>query len=381
MVCGCPVVLQDRVGEEMYIIVRGRCQVWENTRSAAVRAKCRLGEHSFWTTVYDSKENREGALDLHGKISHPEIRHRALKEISNNGSSAVQGVVMKTREKPEPIQDIREQGTGKWVEDQEEAFREFFEIPEQERQSLLFVDFDPAMGTFDPDWIGVQDGTRVNIEEVRRGTVLGYLNPGDYFGEACLMEGNVRYDRNVTATTNSELCYLHKDSVVKLSNHHPELAEELKRFTVLRENSERVRRKFNEVDQDGSGTLDRTEMEVLLKSIGTVDVTIQAEIDSMDWEGDGIVSFDEFDAWWFRHSQNNSRRIQKQWHKATLSTMLSASYTKGRAQLVKLKSQQPSVDVPGMDNRTVGQPKLGTQLHVRGIGKEGWDGTKEGLGT
>eukprot|EP01048_Picozoa_sp_COSAG05_P010053 COSAG05_NODE_865_length_6876_cov_357.169396_5_plen_66_part_00 len=62
-----------------------------------------------------------------------------------------------------------------------------------------------------------------------------------------------RYDRNVTSVQDSELCYLQKENVLKLSREYPQLREELNRFAVMRQNNDIPRRKFNVFDDDASG--------------------------------------------------------------------------------------------------------------------------------
>jgi hypothetical protein len=64
---------------------------------------------------------------------------------------------------------------------------------------VFYQDFDSALGTIASGQLkDLQSGSSVDVLEVRRGTVLGYLTDGDYFGEASLTawlkdDKNLRY--------------------------------------------------------------------------------------------------------------------------------------------------------------------------------------------
>ena len=45
---GQPVIVQGRVGTEMYIVNKGRLQVWEHSVAAPIRAKCSVNGVFFW---------------------------------------------------------------------------------------------------------------------------------------------------------------------------------------------------------------------------------------------------------------------------------------------------------------------------------------------
>ena len=216
--------------------------------------------------------NPSGVVDLRGKENVKALAHRAL---TTAAKSIVQGVV-------------------------------------RVENPTLYADFDPALGTvLKPPRLQMHQ--TVDALEVRQGNVLGYLTEGDYFGEACLVaqtnEGS-RFDRNVTAFTDSELCYLRKEDVGELAAEFPELEEQIRIFAKLRKGLEEPRRKFNEVDKDAGGFLDRGELKALLESLGTIDEEeISDGINEMDWEGDGEVSYDEFEAWWFRNQQKRNTEV------------------------------------------------------------------------
>ena len=64
---------------------------------------------------------------------------------------------------------------------------------------VFYQDFDSALGMILGSQLkDLQNGSSVDVLEVRRGTVLGYLADGDYFGEASLTawledDKNLRY--------------------------------------------------------------------------------------------------------------------------------------------------------------------------------------------
>lgn len=73
-----------------------------------------------------------------------------------------------------------------------------------------------------------------------------------------------------------------------------------------------LRRVFADIDDDGSGLLDRTELDHLCKDMG-VNMTereLSEAMRDMDADGSGAVDFDEFYAWWTR-ARKNSRKIAK----------------------------------------------------------------------
>ena len=52
---GSPVVIEGRVGEQMYIVNSGRLQVWENNAKAPSRVKCSYNGVHFWGIVLDER--------------------------------------------------------------------------------------------------------------------------------------------------------------------------------------------------------------------------------------------------------------------------------------------------------------------------------------
>ena len=64
-----------------------------------------------------------------------------------------------------------------------------------------------------------------------------------------------------------------------------------------------IRRAFEAFDEDGSGTIDATELRQVLKRPGTIDSVLSTEqvravIERFDENGDGVLQFDEFAALW-----------------------------------------------------------------------------------
>ena len=75
----------------------------------------------------------------------------------------------------------------------------------------------------------------MNVLEVRRGTVLSYLEAGQSFGENLCETSeyeNFKHDRNVTAIEDSDLCYLTKDDIMSLGEVHVELRNSIEYFAA-----------------------------------------------------------------------------------------------------------------------------------------------------
>eukprot|EP01050_Picozoa_sp_SAG11_P032905 SAG11_NODE_10919_length_796_cov_1.411765_1_plen_186_part_01 len=71
----------------------------------------------------------------------------------------------------------------------------------------------------------------------------------------------------------------------------------------------RVEALFNDIDDDGGGTLDREEVGHLLSRLSGGDVADQelsAAMSELDADGDGEISFDEFLEWWQRVRQERA---------------------------------------------------------------------------
>lgn len=74
-----------------------------------------------------------------------------------------------------------------------------------------------------------------------------------------------------------------------------------------------LRRAFDTMDTDSSGSLDRAEIRQLLIKMNTQstqcsDESLDAAITNLDKDGDGLVSFDEFETCW-RSLENRSRAV------------------------------------------------------------------------
>jgi len=250
---GSPVILQGRVGEEMYVVNSGRLQVWENDAQAPTRVKCRHAGVTFWAQVYDS-DHGGGTIDLHGKGDSEFLQHRAL---SMHDQAKLQAVVLHV-----------------------------------EKEEDFSADFDVAFGRKNTDAFKIlKERMAVEALEVRQGSVLGYISSGDYFGESSLIatdaeHPNFRYDRTVTAMTDCDLCYLQRKDMPELMAKYPALEEQLKGFVLMRLRAERSRRLFNEIDRDHSGHLCSDEMNQLLRSLGIEEKSERTQaIEEMDIEG------------------------------------------------------------------------------------------------
>jgi hypothetical protein len=67
-------------------------------------------------------------------------------------------------------------------------------------------------------------------------------------------------------------------------------------------NEEELKHLFGQIDEDGSGLLDRDEVAALSEQLGAplTKVKLDAAMADMDEDGSGEVDFDEFQAWWAR---------------------------------------------------------------------------------
>eukprot|EP01043_Picozoa_sp_COSAG02_P071328 COSAG02_NODE_12992_length_1463_cov_1.834311_2_plen_114_part_00 len=71
---------------------------------------------------------------------------------------------------------------------------------------------------------------------------------------------------------------------------------------------------FDEIDADGDGTLDPTEVRQLLVKLGIEKVdarSLQEIFSKMDPDGDGLVTRDEFLNWWKNEADEFKAKIEK----------------------------------------------------------------------
>jgi len=63
-----------------------------------------------------------------------------------------------------------------------------------------------------------------------------------------------------------------------------------------------TRELFKEIDADGNGVLDVDELQILMgrANLDTSDIDLHASIMDMDADGDGNVSYHDFEAWWVK---------------------------------------------------------------------------------
>ena len=80
---------------------------------------------------------------------------------------------------------------------------------------------------------------------------------------------------------------------------------------------------FQEVDADGNGTLDEAEVHQMFNRLGRrlAGEKFEEAMAQMDSDGDGQVTFDEFEKWWRKFE------IQKELRKADLVTLLALQIT------------------------------------------------------
>jgi Ca2+-binding EF-hand superfamily protein len=92
------------------------------------------------------------------------------------------------------------------------------------------------------------------------------------------------------------------------------------KFTALNDRMHSTRELFDQIDVDGSGLLDRTEVERLVKMLGVHmnGTEIDAAMQQMDSDASGEVDFQEFWSWWtdiktseiVEHSRNRVQKVK-----------------------------------------------------------------------
>lgn len=107
-----------------------------------------------------------------------------------------------------------------------------------------------------------------------------------------------RYTANVTAMTDSDLCFLNKQDLEHLKTDFPSIQTTLQTVQDERESTERPRRMFASA-ANGDATLDKKDMRKLLQDemffaddTKELEVLIKTVMSAMDTDGDGTV--DEF---------------------------------------------------------------------------------------
>lgn len=311
---GHPVILSDSQATEMYIVSNGRLQVWENSVVAPIRAKCvNKNGVCFWANVFTgsltgivAEDEHECAIDLRGKERLPLLHHRTLN--IRTGTQRCFGVV-------------------RWDVGAHAA---------RELQGI-FEDFDIAVPPSNKlQSLSLHENECVEALEVRQGNVLGYATEGDFFGESSLLTHEVGqqclHDRTVTAVTDCDLCYLRRDDVLELCDTWPALQAKIDSFAKARQAMEEPRRIFNAIDTSGDGSLSHDELTKLLKSQGVNEDDVAKHVQSMDWRGDGMVSFEEFRRWWEKRAlglQSNISRARLHWNTARASARFQTALPTG----------------------------------------------------
>lgn len=91
-----------------------------------------------------------------------------------------------------------------------------------------------------------------------------------------------------------------------------------------------LRRLFNEIDNDGSGAIDKDELRAMLVKLGkpSSDAMLERAIAAMDPDGDGEIDFDEFSKFWGQDGSGVDRLAKME---QSLSGMLNMRSPKGGA--------------------------------------------------
>lgn len=115
---GNPVIVQGRQGNEMYIVLRGRLQVWEQTDKALTRVKCAVNGISFWSTVYlglgaDERLSKGSVVTEPEEIDDDEDRRRqerASKGPRRHGLSLDNPTILLIQELHKDASSLSEEG-------------------------------------------------------------------------------------------------------------------------------------------------------------------------------------------------------------------------------------------------------------------------------
>jgi calcium-binding protein CML len=146
---------------------------------------------------------------------------------------------------------------------------------------------------------------------------------------------------------------------------------------------------FDKIDVDGSGTIDAQELGFALERMGrqVTQEELITMMQSVDVDGDGQLTFEEFEA---MSGEFVARAVYRSVNKKALvrgtlelnskavGELDIGEYIEARCKAQALADANESGAVPQPQNDEV---PPGTQIHVRGIGVDGWDSTPEGKGS
>jgi Ca2+-binding EF-hand superfamily protein len=157
---------------------------------------------------------------------------------------------------------------------------------------------------------------------------------------------------------------------------------------------------FDKIDVDGSGTIDMEELGQALELLGkeVAEDELGAMMDAIDADGSGEVNFEEFKA---VAGDFVPRAVYRSVNKkalvrdtADLDAVAVGELHVGEIIEARAKTSVQTTDSsmptggdsaaaapPGGGVAEQAEPAPGTQIHVRGLGVDGWDGTPEGTGT
>ena len=352
---GAPVCIQGCIAENMYIVRKGRLQTWENSNSVPMMARCTLQSKDtnapqFWCTVYDAVTyDAELETDFiersHMKLELGRLTMKALIE-QGKSDGVEQSVIDKCMDShSDPIQAIIRVASGGTVDTGGQEANKVLQHRSLDRKNThirgtarhasnpypgalaprkrYWKNFDPMEGekTFRVGQT-VKIGSSLNVIEVRRGNVLGYLNEGSYTGEQTFLDSAkvVRYQTNITAMEDTQLLYLTKDSLVKVREAFPEVQYSIQDVLHIREKNERQRRLFSDAAR-GDDTLSITELHKMLadKLFFTEEDIAAVKIDHA---ADSIIDEYEFDAWFRSFNAKEQESFRADMKKLNLGQLI-----------------------------------------------------------
>eukprot|EP01047_Picozoa_sp_COSAG01_P044975 COSAG01_NODE_4111_length_5339_cov_13.132443_1_plen_1129_part_00 len=320
---GMPVVVQGQLAECMYIVNEGRLQNWQTTSNGVLRARCTMHQSSFlpltslpdatfWAEAWDSSSwdssSHNDSIDaIRGQLTLLDVSELKRQcqadgvsdEAWNNamdrpGISARQGMIdaicehvaggtinMNGQESNPALRHRAIIGNISYSATSRHASFDQYPLTVPFRRNFFFKDFDPLEGYSN---VRVRAGDSMQVIEVRRGNVLSYLTPGDYFGEVCLLgadnDTSVYYGSNLTAMVDSQICFLNKSDVLKLKEQYPEIERSMEVAVNQRNAALRPRQLFAQA-AGADGTVGRNEVRQLLQDLGCHRVEIDTALRSL----------------------------------------------------------------------------------------------------
>ena len=130
-------------------------------------------------------------------------------------------------------------------------------------------------------------GPRGGRRDSREGTLTDMLNMVSV-AQTTADENTVQLEESMTKTREME------GKMEKQRRHSRELEQEV--FGMHLKDVESLRKKFDEIDTDGSGTIESSELRVALERCGKrpTDKQVRVMLTKIDENGDGVLQFAEF---------------------------------------------------------------------------------------